>query len=45
MRRIIGEMITTIKKEILYFCCYDTKIKPNDINRLAQFVKTLTKRI
>ena len=42
MRWMTNEMTTAMEKEILYYCCYDTRRKPNAINRLEQFTKPLT---
>lgn len=42
MRWITGELSAGMEKEILYYCCYDTRRKQNAINRLEHFTKPLT---
>jgi len=37
-----GEMTGNFKREILYYCCYDTRRKLNAIHSLEQFSKPLT---
>ncbi|MBL0309008.1 MAG: IS4 family transposase [Bacteroidetes bacterium] len=42
MRWIVGAITNSMEKEIFYYCCYDTRRKPNAIHRLEQFTKPLT---
>ena len=42
MRWLSGELTAKMEKEILYYCCYDTRRKHNAINRLEHFTKPLT---
>ena len=37
MRWLSGELTAKMEKEILYYCCYDTRRKHNAINRLEHF--------